>query len=738
MSVALKTVVDQLTDSGIVTQRKLENFIPPKAHPKSVEELVAELVKQNQLTKFQARQVAAGKAKSLIVGGYTIVDKIGAGGMGQVFKAHHRRMDRIVAVKVLPSRVNSDPAAIARFEREAKAAAKLLHPNIVTAFDADQANGIHFLVMEYVEGRDLSRLVKKNGPFPVGEAANYVLQAARGLEYAHKHGVIHRDMKPANLLLTSEGTIKILDLGLARIDSDNGPDTADLTGTKDMMGTIDYMAPEQALKAKYADARADIYSLGCTLYYLIAGKAAYQGETMMAKLLAHREDSIPSLKGCQSDVSDELEAVFTKMVAKQIEDRYQTMNEVIAGLERLQSPDTISPRRSSETTLDESALTFLKTIASEASSPSSVVRKSTATKIARPDKTRIYAASAAAVVSLTILAAVVWRQTNEGTSLRPAGVPARSSSRRTASAPNLPSVNRERVTPTATASIGEAAVIDPDRKAAEWVLSLGGTVKLKTPATPVASGEKTITKPDMLPNGAIQLIDIDLQNKQVNDAALAGMVGLKWLERLNLYRTLVSDAGLIHLDEFTNLTYLNIAGTRITEATVRKLRTLHKLKFLSINELAAVTPSVVLDSLPANCQLTQLWLHNVTDADLEKIAKIKTLETIGLTASQRVSFSDQSVVQLAKLPSLTSLTLTSKQIVVTDATLDRLPELKKLTQLAFNGIESITDASLDHLAALTNLKRLTLIRTNATAAGVAALQSAVPDCKIEFTAKAGT
>ncbi len=165
MAAVLEAVVKQLTDSGIIAQGHLENFIPPKANPASAEELVAQLVKENHLTKFQAAQVAAGKAKSLILGEYTLLDKIGAGGMGQVFKALHRRMERTVAIKVLPPTMTNDAAALARFQREVIAAAKLSHPNIVHANDAGQAGPVHFLVMEYVEGQDLSQLVKKQGPF---------------------------------------------------------------------------------------------------------------------------------------------------------------------------------------------------------------------------------------------------------------------------------------------------------------------------------------------------------------------------------------------------------------------------------------------------------------------------------------------------------------------------------------------------------------------------------------------
>jgi serine/threonine protein kinase len=332
MAVALEQFVRQLEDSGILAGDTLKEFLPPNAAPQNAEELARELVRQRKLTKFQATQLWQGKGKSLVLGNYVLMEKIGQGGMGAVYKAEHRRMKRLVAIKMLPPQMVKNAAAAARFQREVQAAAKLRHPNIVAADDSDCANGVHFLVMECVDGSDLSALIHKNGPLPLNQAVNYIIQAARGLEFAHSEGVVHRDIKPANFLLDRRGTVKILDMGLARIDGESAGQAA-LTTTGAIMGTVDYMSPEQAMDTKTADARADIYALGCSLYFLLTGKATYQGDTIMKKLVAHRELPIPSLRAACAEVPEQVDAVFKKMIAKKVEDRYQTMTEVITALD---------------------------------------------------------------------------------------------------------------------------------------------------------------------------------------------------------------------------------------------------------------------------------------------------------------------------------------------------------------------------------------------------------------------
>lgn len=325
---------ERLTESGILSAEQVDNLRKATgltAAAASAETLAKQLVKAGKLTKFQAQLAYNDKTKKLVMGSYVILEKLGEGGMGQVYKARHKRMKREVALKVLAPQFVKDEAALQRFHREVEAAARLNHPNIVTAHDADEARGTHYLVMELVSGDDLSQLVSKSGPLSVTKAVDCVLQAARGLAYAHGQNVVHRDIKPSNLLLDKDGTVKILDMGLARFDETGNDDVAAaaLTGTGMLMGTVDYMAPEQALDSKTADHRADIYSLGCTLYFLLTGQPMYGEDTVMKRIMAHQNAAIPKLPV----EDDELQMLFEQMVAKKVEDRIEPAQIVVAALE---------------------------------------------------------------------------------------------------------------------------------------------------------------------------------------------------------------------------------------------------------------------------------------------------------------------------------------------------------------------------------------------------------------------
>jgi len=263
---------------------------------------------------------------------YRVLSAIGHGGMGSVFRAEHQLMERAVALKVIGRSLTAKPEMVERFRREVKAAARLSHPNIVQAFDAEQAGEAHFLVMEFVKGTDLARLVAERGPLPVALACAYVRQAALGLQHAFERGMTHRDVKPHNLMLTEDGTIKILDFGLARFASEAGGTPAAGTSPGMILGTVDYMAPEQADNSHAADIRSDIYALGCTLYHLLTGQTPFPSGTVLQKIRAHAETEPTPVRQFRPEVSEALAAVLARMMAKDPARRWQTPAEVAVAL----------------------------------------------------------------------------------------------------------------------------------------------------------------------------------------------------------------------------------------------------------------------------------------------------------------------------------------------------------------------------------------------------------------------
>jgi serine/threonine protein kinase/WD40 repeat protein len=306
-----------------------------------VSNLARVLVRAGKLTAYQASALAQGKAKGLVVGDYLILDKLGTGGMGVVFKASRRRDGRVVALKLLPPSFGRDRDAVLRFRREFEVAARLCHSNVVSALEAVEDRGVHCITMEYIEGHDLDRLVMAGGPLTVKQTLNCVTQAARGLEEAHATGIIHRDIKPANLMLDSSGTVKLLDLGLARLVASNSPfgqsARTNLTQSRMYMGTVDYMAPEQADDPRKVDHRADIYSLGCTFFFLLTGRPPFEGDTTIKLIIAHHERPAPSLVAVRPTTPAAIDAVYEKMMAKRPSDRPQSATALIALLEACQT-----------------------------------------------------------------------------------------------------------------------------------------------------------------------------------------------------------------------------------------------------------------------------------------------------------------------------------------------------------------------------------------------------------------
>jgi len=333
-SEAVQQLLEQAQRSGLLAAAEAQDLVAQLTLDRELtaDEAAALLVEKKVLTSYQAELLLAGQAEGCLVAGrYLIVEKLGAGGMGTVYKAQDTKLDRLVAIKVLAAHMVNDPGAVARFQREAKALAKVSHPAIVQAHDRGEDRGQQFLVMEYVEGTNLSQVVKERGCISPTLAADYIHQAAQGLQHAHAKALVHRDLKPSNLLLTPERQIKILDLGLARFLQDQLGE-AGLTREGFGLGTPDYMAPEQFSDARHADPRADIYSLGCTLYQLLTGQVPFPGSSLTEKARAHEQQEPPPIDERCPEAPAGLVFVVQRMMGKRPADRFQTAGEVAEAL----------------------------------------------------------------------------------------------------------------------------------------------------------------------------------------------------------------------------------------------------------------------------------------------------------------------------------------------------------------------------------------------------------------------
>ncbi|MCS6977046.1 MAG: protein kinase [Gemmatales bacterium] len=392
----LASLVDALEDLQLLEPAQWQELAAMQPRPRDPRELLRTLLNRGWLTRFQAAKLLRGDHAALRHGAYVLLDQLGEGGMGQVYKARHQKLGRIVALKIIHKERIGDPKAVSRFHREMQAVGALQHPNIIQAYDAGEANSGYYLAMEFVEGTDFARLLRDLGRFPVHRACDYIRQAALGLQHAHERGLVHRDIKPSNLFLARSsaaepaaeqpnataspevrpattsgptdtyqalgpldpgpGIIKILDLGLARLErSASGESLSQVTCDNLVIGTPDYIAPEQAYRPHEVDARADIYSLGCTLYHLLTGKIPFPGGTLMEKLIKHRVEMPEPVLALRPEVPPELNDLVLRMMAKEPCERPASAAAVAEALAPFCSPDAVKDLRSAKEPSPESS-----------------------------------------------------------------------------------------------------------------------------------------------------------------------------------------------------------------------------------------------------------------------------------------------------------------------------------------------------------------------------------------------
>ena len=377
--------IEVVRKSGLVADAQLQTELTRlKEQPhslESIEQLAQALIRDGILTKFQAKQLKLGRHKRFeIAGKYRLLELLGVGGMGAVYLCEHMFMKRLVALKVLPVEKLEDPSALARFYREARAVAAMDHPNIVRAYDIDKYEQLHFLVMEYVDGASLQEIVARHGPISPERAANYIAQAAQGLQHAFELGLVHRDIKPGNLLLDRSGTIKILDMGLARFFDQTHDNLTEKFDNNCVLGTADYLAPEQTM-SNVVDIRADIYALGGSMYFALTGQSPFPDGTIASKLMAHQTREPKPVQEFRSDVPPEILTILHRMMRKNPNDRYQTPAELYEALQPWANFEYAVPPAHEMPEVCPAVRALASYSAITSSSRSSVVTYSTITKV---------------------------------------------------------------------------------------------------------------------------------------------------------------------------------------------------------------------------------------------------------------------------------------------------------------------------------------------------------------------
>ena len=650
---------------------------PSQAPPPSpLEEIPTQEVRlETTRTESGTKACVADDFLGNVIAGYEIIRKLGQGGMGAVYQARHLRLDKFVALKLLPSHLLQDRESVQRFEREMRALGKLEHPHLVQAYDAGDADGLFYLALELVDGGDLSHRVKKHGPLPVWVACRLIREAALALDYVHQQGMVHRDIKPANLMLTKSGHLKISDLGLARLADD--PLAEALTHTGACMGTPDYMAPEQWDNTHAVDGRADLYALGCTLYFLLVGRAPWQTNecgTMPSKMKAHVMGPVPSLQSLCPEVPDALEAIYQKLLAKQPERRYATGEELAEAL----TPFAEKPGNAHDGT---SGLTVALPASATESTQPTLPTLTLPTLAPRPVAHSRRAASQGAGsgrgrskgwllglggggMALLLLGIVIKITQEDGTTTE---IPVPENARveiiqdiaSPAMAPAKPTTKQQ---PPKAAALQELTDDEVERKVAEWALASGGTG--------LAYINDALDKWHTLETGNLLSEPFSIFMLTLGKGASSDDYEMSLLPRLKMLESLGVTADESRANLFTKL------------LPVHSLRSLRLTRFPADGSL-----------LPKFSNLTEVKLHSPpSPADLEALAQLPNLYSLEIEW-----FQGEDIRFLSKYPAIRMVYFDKPRVEIDESTVLQLqrqtPDLRIIVQ---------TDQGQQHLGTDTN------------------------------------
>ena len=615
-----------------------------------------DLVKRGWITEWQARQLLAGKSK-LYLGKYKLLDVLGQGGMGAVLKAESTTLGRPVALKVLTKSISKNDVAEARFLREIRYAGRLNHPNIVRAIDADRVGERAFLVMEYVEGCDLKKVLKRDGTFGIDFACECVRQAACGLQHAYEAGMVHRDIKPSNLLLTNDPrtgapVVKLLDLGLARFDQEKSTELT-ITQIGQIMGSPDYMSPEQAMNSRSADIRSDIYGLGVTLYQLLTDQLPFSGENMMERLVARLNQDAPPVSSVRSDVPPVLVHIVSRMLHRDPQQRFQTPAEVevvlqsfVSSPRELNVQTVVAQPKNTESTLhaeaDDTLNMFVGHLGTKASATPVKRRKSTVWPI---------------VVSIGVAVAIVGGvlfllsrgrgpnvpQTPELAAVEQPETPIEEPP----PPPDKPESPLDASPSTGSPSgimLVPSGFTNPDIKVAHWALTAASRVQIQ-----VGDETRPLTSTADIPEEDFSVVGLDLHGLQsLSDEVLEHVTLATELRSLNLSGGAVADRHLDRLSRLKNVASLDLSNTMVTSAGMAYLVSMYELSSLKLRYTEVTSDGI--ESLAELEQLTSLDLEgtNVTDEIADMADRLSSLTALNL---KHTRVSTEAIARLrAQLP----------------------------------------------------------------------------------------